>query len=264
MTESQRRKLAIVFPELKDKLEQRDFNDSLANLFNNFIDNTTSFYAETNEVLKNAKDRQLNIKVEGGVVGIKGDSIVGPPGKDGYTPVKGMDYFDGKDGKTPTPQELLKLITPLIPESIPGLPGKDGRNGRDGNDGKNAPIITIEDIVKEVTKSLPENKPEKGKIDQRWHGGGLSRVSTDSTLTGNGTPSSPLSVISGGGVTVETPAGSLYNQSTGLGGITFTVTHIPKWIVGDGATFFENAGYTISSLTVTMTNPVTQYIRNIY
>lgn len=37
----------------------------------------------------------------------------GQPGKDGqngYTPVKGVDYFDGKDGS----------------------PGKDGQNGRDG------------------------------------------------------------------------------------------------------------------------------------
>ena len=38
------------------------------------------------------------------------DAIRGLPGKDGYTPIKGVDYFDGKDG----------------------LPGRDGRDGKNG------------------------------------------------------------------------------------------------------------------------------------
>lgn len=36
----------------------------------------------------------------------------GPKGEDGYTPVKGVDYFDGKDG-------------------VDGAPGKDGADGQD-------------------------------------------------------------------------------------------------------------------------------------
>ena len=31
------------------------------------------------------------------------ESLKGEPGKDGYTPVKGKDYFDGKDGKDGAP-----------------------------------------------------------------------------------------------------------------------------------------------------------------
>lgn len=69
---------------------------------------------------------------------------------------------------------------------------------------------------------------------------------------------------SSGGYTKETPSGSLYDQNTGTGGITFTVTHTPVYIVADGATFFDGAGYTIAGLTVTMANPVTQYIRSFY
>src|SRR3990167_7877987 len=69
-------------------------------------------------------------KMEGpvGAKGDKGDSVVGPkgdsgkdgkdstvpgprcergfPGEDGYTPKKGIDYFDGKDGKSPDPQPI--------------------------------------------------------------------------------------------------------------------------------------------------------------
>lgn len=37
----------------------------------------------------------------------------GEPGKDGYTPVKGVDYFDGKDG-------------------VDGKNGIDGKPGQDG------------------------------------------------------------------------------------------------------------------------------------
>lgn len=65
------------------------------------------------------------------------DEKVGPKGDDGITPIKGQDYFteeeieeivetvyskivipevkDGNDGKTPTEDELIALIKPLIP-----------------------------------------------------------------------------------------------------------------------------------------------------
>lgn len=48
--------------------------------------------------------RQLKAMQESGVF----------DGKDGYTPIKGVDYFDGKDGKTP-------------------VKGKDYFDGKDGN-----------------------------------------------------------------------------------------------------------------------------------
>jgi hypothetical protein len=37
-------------------------------------------------------------------------------GDNGYTPQKGVDYFDGE---TPSDEKLIELITPLIPEPIP-------------------------------------------------------------------------------------------------------------------------------------------------
>ena len=46
------------------------------------------------------------------------DVLVGPQGEAGYTPVKGVDYFDGKDGK----------------DGLNGKDGKDGLNGKDGKD----------------------------------------------------------------------------------------------------------------------------------
>lgn len=46
-------------------------------------------------------------------------NIKGPKGKDGYTPVKGVDYFDGKDGYTP----------------VKGIDYFDGEDGVDGKSG---------------------------------------------------------------------------------------------------------------------------------
>lgn len=40
----------------------------------------------------------------------------------GYTPIKGIDYFDGKDGKPGK-------------DGVDGAPGKDGVDGKDGKDG---------------------------------------------------------------------------------------------------------------------------------
>lgn len=71
------------------------------------------------EEISNLEDRLDNMeelaKGEDGYTPIKGVDYF--DGRDGYTPKKGVDYFDGEPGKTPTESELLKLIEPLIPEA---------------------------------------------------------------------------------------------------------------------------------------------------
>lgn len=62
----------------------------------------------------------------------------------------------------------------------------------------------------------------------------------------------------GGGVTVETPTESVDSSN-----VSFTVTAEPKWVVVDGITYFDGAGYTYSALTVTMDTPPTMFIRAI-
>lgn len=65
----------------------------------------------------------------------------GTPGKDGYTPVKGVDYFDGKngvDGKDGyTPQKGVDYFDGKDgKDGADGQPGSPGANGKDGVDGK--------------------------------------------------------------------------------------------------------------------------------
>lgn len=199
--------------------------------------------------------------------------------KDGLTPVKGVDYFTPEEKKE-LRDEILSLATP-----VKGVDYFDGTDGVDGSDyvltekdkksiaqSIEVPVvdkvIVEKEIIKEVTSKALEKKMTafegelakfidkktfdksfndvKGKLDMRWHGGGLSKVITDATLTGSGTSANPLKVV-GGGVNYETPTG-LINDSN----VTFTVLNTPKAVILNGSTYFQNDGYTLSGLTITM------------
>lgn len=70
------------------------------------------------------------------------DGVDGKDGKDGHTPVKGVDYFDGEKGDKGdpftyedfTPEQLASLKGD---KGDKGADGKDGANGKDGKDGQN-------------------------------------------------------------------------------------------------------------------------------
>jgi hypothetical protein len=62
-------------------------------------------------VISWTNDKELPNPEPVNIKGAKGD--IGLSGKDGYTPIKGVDYFDGQPGKD-------------------GANGKDGKNGVDG------------------------------------------------------------------------------------------------------------------------------------
>lgn len=65
--------------------------------------------------------------------------------------------------------------------------------------------------------------------------------------------------VSGIGYTIETPSGTVNGSNT-----TFTVTNTPVYLVIDGATYFENAGYTIAGLTITTATEPSSFIRSFY
>ena len=69
------------------------------------------------------------------------DSLVGVDGKDGYTPIKGVDYSDGKDGKDGyTPIKGVDYFDGVNGKDgytpVKGVDYFDGKNGKDGADGK--------------------------------------------------------------------------------------------------------------------------------
>lgn len=76
-----------------------------------------------------------------------------------------------------------------------------------------------------------------------------SLVNRQSTLTIN---------ASGGGVTVETPSGTVNGTNT-----QFTPTAEPKWVVADGTTYYEGSGYTWDGTHINMAVAPSEFIRDI-
>ena len=162
---------------------------------------------------------------------------------------------DGKDAHTPTVEELMELIVPLVPKV---------ENGKDGQDGSPDSPEEIRDKIKSLkgkerlsvfdlkdTEWLRGNG--KGKDTVQWNAvGGLSKVTTDATLTGDGTASNPLSVVQSGSQFTELPATGVVNGSNQ----TFTFTKVPTYLVVDGVWYKKNDNngtvqWSSSGLTIT-------------
>jgi len=79
----------------------------------------------------------------------------------------------------------------------------------------------------------------KGPIDQRWggRGGGIKTVSHDSTLSGDGTPSSPLSVV---GTSINASAPLSYNSGTGVLSISKADTSTDGYLSSTDWNTFNN------------------------
>lgn len=224
--------------------------DEVSEAVQNFKDDLKSVSEETvatlKEIAKSVKENKP-VSIEGisqikgekgdtGDTGKDGQSIVGPAGKDG---ISGKDGKDGERG----------------PKGYRGesIVGPQGLNGKDGSPDTPEQIAeklnTLEEVIDATVikghKNFIDKKTfeksfntvyTKGQIDQRWHGGGLSSVATDATLTGSGTTASPLSVV-GGGVHYEAPVGAIDGVNR-----TYTVTHSPKAIILRNLTYFEADG----------------------
>jgi hypothetical protein len=117
---------------------------------------------------------------------------------------------------------------------------------------------TIDRLVRELkSKKLLQTQDIKGMPlnmnDQRWHGGGISSVSHDATLTGQGTPSSPLSVVGASTTFVD-------NEVVSGSTTTFTLSLTPVvgsvHLYGNGMRLTPGAGndYTISEKIITTAN----------
>ena len=155
----------------------------------------------------------------------------------------GKDGIDGKDGSPDTPQEIANKLNTLVEaieaSVIKGLP-------------------KVKDLIDELKKGqYLEPKNIKGlpinMNDMRWHGsGGLSSVSHDATLSGNGTSASPLSVVGGVGIPVK---GEVVDGS----GTTFTLDFAPATgtlaLFGAGQRLFETSEYSVVGVVITTVQP---------
>lgn len=215
--------------------------------------------------------------------------------KDGYTPVKGKDYVDGH---TPTREELLAIITPLlitekeiwamirsqlptndelrdlVEPLIPYV--KDGSDGK--TPGKDELAALIRPMIDEALAKLPpaSTKPTHDELvavmtpllknmmaeaRKGWFGGGGGG---DNVRAGSGISIATNNI--GAKVISVTSSGNGFTISTPTGTVdgsnaAFTVLSEPAYIVADGINYFNGAGYTYAALTVTMDVAPSQYIR---
>jgi hypothetical protein len=130
------------------------------------------------------------------------------------TPRKGVDYNDGEKGDsyilTPSDKkeiansidvpivekiiDRIETIREVIPKSIDVSVIKGAVSKKE-----------LESTTKKIQDGMARVDGRIKLIDQRWHGAGLSQVSHDTSLTGTGAGSSPLSVV-GQTVTVSATA----------------------------------------------------------
>ena len=254
----QKQRLIQSFPELKGFFEQQRTQKLLEDVKAQSDDQFKAF---------------LNLLVE------KIKTLKGEKGDTGYTPQKGKDYF--------TTQEINALasyVKEVTKDEVRPVKGRDYFDGenyvltrqdkKDIADSINVPVVekiiekveVIKEVLPKLDVSMVEGAVSKKEllagtakidgriklIDQRWHGGGLSQVYHDTTLTGTGTNSNPLSVVSsGGGLVLLTATGAVNGSNQ-----TFTFTSVPTYLVVDGVWYQKkdsnnNTQWSNSGLTIT-------------
>jgi len=232
LSPQQKAKLIQYYPELRNWFDAQDKHEELKKI--------------ASEAPKLPPEILAKIKAVKGEKGDKGDAFVGSQGAKGD---KGDKGDVGKQG--------LQGIQGLKGDKgDKGKDGKDGRDGRNGKDGKDAENINIEEIVKPINEKISSGMAKiDGRIklvDQRWHGSGLSKVTTDSTLTGLGTGASPLSVVNSSGITF------VENEVVSGSGTTFTLANTPValsvHVYGAGQRLVLTTDYTISGKIITTVN----------
>lgn len=202
------------------------------------LDATLIQSIENTEKIVEAVEKSSNVSIE-----IKGADLIKYKGEKGE---KGDKGDKGDDGKTPTDEELVALIEPLIPEPIKGEDGQDyiltEEDKKEIAQSIEVPIvekiiekteviretpITIDKtktVVKEVAKYETAKELAKKlntltkEIDfkviknfpdfSKNGGSGLNTVFTDgTTILGNGLADNPLRAVGGGGGAVDSVNG---------------------------------------------------------
>lgn len=189
------------------------------------LSNTKDDLKSVKTDLESAKDelsgKISNIQLLRGDTGEKG--VKGDRGEPGYTPIKGKDYFDGKDGvdgRTPTEQELEDIIIPLIPEpDTSTIALEASKLALD----ELKPLIDENDTPEDIRDKLGQLKGND-RLDakhiknlpetQVFRGGGSPSIvaGTNITITQNGNGEKVINTT--GGVLTETDPLSLHLDQT--------------------------------------------------
>jgi hypothetical protein len=150
-----RRKLALKKKEEQKKIISEEIDKVDKKVIDTHLISNRALEKAT-EALEMAKttSKQKGEKGDDGYTPIKGKDYYTPEEikeiKKEVTPIKGKDYFDGKDGKDG--KDGIRGL-----RGLPGKDGKDGKSGRDGKDGKDGSPDTPYEI-RDKLSSLKGNE----------------------------------------------------------------------------------------------------------
>lgn len=183
---------------------------------------------------------------------------------------------NGKDGKSPRPEDVVPHVmkqvrmpkdgSPDTPEDIRGklesLKGKDRLNV--------SAVDGLDEMIKQANKDGKSVEFRGGRVGFLLYIGGVKKalITNINFVAGTGMAISYTKVngqdtvtlaATGSGVTVETPTGTVNATNK-----VFTPTSQPKWIVADGTTYYEGAGYSWNGTDITTDIAPSSFIRDIY
>ena len=156
---------------------------------------------------------------------------------------------DGEDGETPEKEQLIEIMKPIIAEQLSALMPTP-------TDKAEAEKTMSDRLYGLIVKAVAE---EIGKV-KGFYGGGAAgdqvKAGTGVVITQNVLGQKVISVSSSSGV--ATPKGKVDGSNA-----TFEVTSQPAYVISDGITYFEKAGYSFDSGSnqITLDIPPSQYIR---
>ena len=233
---------------------------------------------------------EISKKVDGSLPSLSDilEQVKGTDGDDGYTPEKGLDYFDGDDyvltekDKAEIASQITVPVVEKIIERIETIKEQPTITEitKITNEIKEVAITENAEILRDKLEALKDNERldisairgtdifiQQQNLDRaisildkrteyllnKTTTNGI--VSHDSTLTGNGTPSSPLSVVGGGGgggsISAITITGTVDDSN-----VSFVAASAPTFLVINGITYQQNTVWSLSGLNITLTIPV--------
>lgn len=185
--------------------------------------------------------------------------------KDEVTPKKGVDYFDGTDGKNGKELDENAVFNRVFSNVVKQLP--DVRKMVDAEltiiwgklEERLKDVKSVKDIVAEIKKKKLIAKQDINGMtmtDQRWHGGGdVVAAGTNVTITTNSSGQKVISASGGGGGLTEIVVSGIRDDSN----VTFTALSEPSYLVINGAWYKPTGGaitWSYLAGTITLSSPV--------
>ena len=221
-------KLNTLIEEVKEAVLD-EVMEELEKMFEDFANGDFSAFSALRE----------NLMGDQGPKGDKGDE--GKPGGQGAPGLMGKDGNPGRDANK---AEIISEVLMQIPDPKPGIDGQDGTSGSPDtgeqivNKVNDLPIESVKQIDVEHIKNITQ-------LIKRY-------VKEMTSQLGE--------VAGGGGITLETPTGTVNSVNT-----VFYVVNLPKYLIIDGIAKFETTHYTLtgSRIDIIDGSPPTQFIRAI-